>query len=387
MDSDPLRITIVTETFPPEVNGVAMTLHRLATGLQQKGHAVSIVRPSQNGAAKDQNDFKVLKVPGAPIPGYPGLKFGLPCGGKLKKVWRETPPDIIYAATEGPLGLSSIRAAKKLGIPVTSGFHTNFNQYMDHYTFPGMRSVMTTWLRWFHNQTRFTFTPSPKMVADLEGMGIQNVKLLGRGVDTRLFHPDKAKADLRQEWRIAPEGAANLFVSRIAAEKNLQLTAEAFQYIEDKLPGSASVWVGDGPERKRLEKAYPNFNFAGMRLGEELAQYFASGDLFIFASTTETFGNVVTEAMASGLVVIAYNYAAPQMVIEDGVNGFLAPFDNRDGFFQAIDRALQARDRWNTIREAARVTAESLTWEHIVDRFVDTLREARGETEGNAVQA
>ena len=371
-----LRIAILTETFPPEVNGVAMTLHRLASGLRQNGHTVQVVRPRQKRGHGGPIDFEEVLVAGGPLPGYQGLRFALPCQGRLLQAWRDTAPDVIYVATEGPLGLSGISAARKLNIPVTSGFHTNFNQYMKHYSLPGLVTIATRYLRWVHNRTWCTFTPSSKSKKDLEAMGIRNVRLLGRGVDTELFHPDKRNESLRDSWGIENDGVCAIFVSRMAAEKNLQFTAERFHALKESVPGSQGVFVGDGPEKAPLERDFPDFSYAGMRRGEDLAAHFASGDLFVFPSVTETFGNVVTEAMASGLVVIAYDYAAPHMYIQDGVNGFLAEFDNPSAYEAAIQRAMEARDRWPEIRKAARTTAESLSWNRIVDNFADTLQEA-----------
>lgn len=370
-----MYVTIVTETFPPEVNGVAMTLHHLASGLVAEGHRVDVIRPRQKRSNGRLDSFGEMEVSGFPLPGYEGLRFGLPCKRKLRKHWSRNPPDVLYVATEGPLGISAIGAARKLGIPVTSGFHTNFNQYMKHYA-PGIGRLMARYLRWVHNRTWCTYTPSPTTKAELEELGIQNVKVLGRGVDTQLYHPDKRSPSLRQEWNVRDQGVAPLFVSRLAAEKNMGLTAQAFQLIEKHVPGSRGIFVGDGPGKAKLEKEYPSFHYAGMRQGEALATHYASGDLFVFPSITETFGNVVTEALASGLIVIAYDYAAPHLYIEDGVNGFLAPYDDEAAYLATVERALEARDQWPSLRAKARATAEGITWSAIIKQFVQTLEEA-----------
>lgn len=370
-----MHIAIVTETFPPEVNGVAMTLNRLASGLAAKGHEVQVVRPRQKKHAHAERPFPEILVPGLPLPGYKGLRFGLPARFRLIREWKQKRPDVLYVATEGPLGLAAISAARRLGIPVTSGFHTNFNLYMKHYI-PGANRVMAGYLRWIHNRTWCTYTPSATTKTELESLGIRRVKVLGRGVDTQLFRPDRRNPELRQAWGADPGAVVPIFVSRIAAEKNLDLTASAFALAAEDCPDTCPVWVGDGPELARLQREYPEFHYAGMRSGEDLAAHYASGDLFIFPSTTETFGNVVTEAMASGLVVVAYDYAAPRLLIEDGVHGFLAPFDDPDAYLQAVRRALEARPRWAAIRDAARQRAENLSWDSVIDQFGRTLAEA-----------
>ncbi|MGB0744755.1 MAG: glycosyltransferase, partial [Opitutales bacterium] len=166
-----MKITIVTETYPPEVNGVAMTLHRISGELTQQGHRVNIVRPRQSSESQNAAYDDTLIVNGLPLPGYDGLRFGMPCRAKLRKHWKAQRPDIIYAATEGPLGQSAIRAAEDLRIPIVSGFHTNFHEYMKHYKMPILEKMVRGFLRKTHNRTRRTFAPSQDVIAKLDAMG------------------------------------------------------------------------------------------------------------------------------------------------------------------------------------------------------------------------
>jgi glycosyltransferase involved in cell wall biosynthesis len=273
------------------------------------------------------------------------------------------------------LGQSAIRAAEDLQIPVVSGFHTNFHEYMKHYKLPILEKMAMGFLRKTHNRTRRTFAPSSDVIAKLEAMGINDTRLLGRGVDTSLFTPKKRDPQLRQRWGIQSETAVvAIFVSRLAAEKNIPLAAKAFEAIKEQIPEVACVFVGDGPERARLEKAHPDFIFSGMQQGEDLARHYASGDIFVFPSITETFGNVVTEAMASGLVTLAYDYAAPHRYIENGANGFLAKFNDDRAFLRALGDALESIEKWPAIRKAARKTAEGLGWAGVVQGFADELQ-------------
>jgi glycosyltransferase involved in cell wall biosynthesis len=378
-----MNLCIVTETYPPEVNGVAMTLHRIANELRRQGHGVTIVRPRQSSEAKTARYATETIVPGLPLPGYEGLRFGLPCSHKLRKLWSTARPDIIYAATEGPLGQSAIKAAAALNIPIVSGFHTNFHEYMKHYKLPLLEKMVQGFLRKTHNKTRRTFAPSQDVIARLEAMGIQGTRLLGRGVDTELFHPEKRDGALRQRWGVDDAGITALFVSRLAAEKNIPLAVQSFGHIKAIHPGAACVFVGDGPERAKLEKAYPDYIFAGMQQGEALARHYASADLFVFPSVTETFGNVVTEAMASGLVCLAYDYAAPARFIKDGENGFLAAFNDNTAFLKSADRALARKSDWPAIRTAARATTEGLGWSGIVQQFVKDLQAAMADPAGS----
>ncbi|MEO0510182.1 MAG: glycosyltransferase family 1 protein [Verrucomicrobiota bacterium] len=369
-----MNISIVTETYPPEVNGVAMTLHRISGELTRQGHRVDIVRPRQSSEAQNATYDETLIVTGLPLPGYDGLRFGLPCRTKLRAHWEKTCPDIIYVATEGPLGQSAIRAAEDLNLEVVSGFHTNFHEYMKHYKLPILEKMVQGFLRKTHNRTKRTFAPSKDVISKLDQMGIEGTRLLGRGVDTELFDPKKRNLDLRQRWGVGEGGIVAIFVSRLAAEKNIPLAAKAFEAVKDRLPEVACVFVGDGPERPKLEKAHPDFIFSGMQQGEDLAKHYASGDIFIFPSVTETFGNVVTEAMASGLVTLAYDYAAPRRFIQNGKNGYLANYDDEAHFLDSLNRSIDDLENWPAIRTAARETAETLSWDGIVRDFATELQ-------------
>jgi glycosyltransferase involved in cell wall biosynthesis len=368
-----MRLSIVTETFPPDVNGVAMTLYRFATGLEKQGHQIQIIRPQteEQGILQFPN-FEDIQVMGLPIPGYPSLRFGLPSPRKIQQLWKENRPDAVYIATEGPLGLSALDTAEKLGIPATSGFHTNFQQYMGHYKLPVLRIAMAGYLKWFHNRTKATFAPSPCMVRRLELLGFENLELLGRGVDTQLFHPSRRCKSLREEWGATPEDPVAIYVGRVAAEKNLGLFIKSVTSMREQHPGLKTVIVGDGPELEALRKELPFAHFAGTKQGEELATYYASADFFLFPSLSETFGNVVTEAMASGLVTLAYDYAAPKLYIQDGFNGFTAKRGNEEQFLAKASEILGARSNWPNLRQSAHESVQHLAWDSILARFEKT---------------
>ena len=376
-----MNIALVTETFPPEVNGVAMTLSRLVGGMRARGHVVEVVRPRQKvELVTGVTDAGALDyvVPGVPIPFYSALRMGLPVTGQLKNRWRERRPDVVHVATEGPLGLAALRAAHLLKLPVTSSFHTNFHQYGGHYGLTLGRDLALRYLRWFHNRTRSTMVPASDLKAQLAADGFERLVVLARGVDAVLFSPAKRSEALRAAWGASPDAPVMIYVGRIAAEKNLALAVEAFLSLQKVEPCAKFVLVGDGPERAALEKAHPQFHYAGMKRGEELAVYYASADMFAFTSMTETFGNVVTEALASGLVVLAYDYAATREHVRDGVNGFAVKFGDREAFLGGIRTLLARRAEWTAIRAAARRTAEVITWDSIFEVFEQELSAAAG---------
>lgn len=368
-----MKVALVTETYPPEVNGVAMTLSRIVGGLRARGNSVEVVRPRQKHERGATDDFL---VPGVAIPFYDSLRIGLPTVWRLEERWRRWKPDVVHVATEGPLGLASLAAARRVGVPVTSSFHTNFHSYGGHYGVAALRDATLAYLRWFHNSTRCTLVPTRQMTMELAAVGFRSLGVMARGVDTTLFDPAKRSAALRAEWGAAEGDPVVLYVGRIAAEKNLGVAVEAFLRLRQREPRARFVLVGDGPAREPLARAHPEFHYAGMRRGEELAAHYASGDMFLFASVTETFGNVVTEAMASGLVAVAYDYAATREHVRDGRNGFAAEFDRAEAFYATAGRALEARARWPEIRAEARAKALGLTWDAVVSRFERDVRVA-----------
>lgn len=380
-----LRVALVTETFPPEINGVANTMAQLAHGLRRHGHQVSLVRPRQPSdrrarapgtgrptevdlAADDVSPGieAQLLVGGLPLPGYRGLRFGLPAFGRLQRCWREAQPDAVYIATEGPLGHAALQVAARLRIPTITGFHTQFQQYCSHYGAGLLMRPIVGLLRRFHNRSSATLVPTRALQRDLAAAGFQNLRVLSRGVDTARFSPHYRSSALRSAWGCSESSLVALYVGRIAAEKQVDLAIEAFDRIRQVRPDSCCVLVGDGPELAHLRRQHPGHIYTGAKIGEELAAHYASADLFVFPSLTETFGNVLTEALASGVTPLAFDYAAAREHLEDGRNGYSVPMGDRDAFLARAETAAMDRERLQRMGRAARQTAESLSWERII---------------------
>jgi len=371
-----LEIAFVTETYPPEVNGVAMTVGRLVDGLRQRGHRVEVLRPRQ-GAADAGGEHEV-PFAGVALPGYPGLQFGLPAGGALRRRWRQRRPDLVHVVTEGPLGWSAVGAARRLGIPVTSGFHTNFDRYSVHYGMGWLRPAVAAYLRMLHRRTRATLVPTAALAAELAGEGVPGVRVVGRGVDTGLFDPARRSAGLRASWDAAGDGPVCLYVGRMAPEKNLALVEKCFAALQVWHPAARLVWVGDGPSARQLALDHPEQHFAGMRHGEDLAAHYASADLFLFPSLSETYGNVVAEAMASGVPVVAYRSAAAAELVVDGGNGrVVAPGDEK-AFVDAALWALEDGERLRRMGQEARQAMLARGWPDVVASFERAVQEALG---------
>lgn len=366
-----MKIDIVTDTFAPDVNGVAMTLGRLTDGLKARGHRVHVIH---TGVAAGSGETCFAAIP---LPGYKEVRVGLPEPFKLRTRWLKKRPDVIYVATESPLGKSALKAANALGIPVASGFHTNFHQYMEQYRMGGLQPVAMAYLRNFHQRANCTLTPSREVVEKLLANGFSNVHLLGRGVDTDLYHPNKRCENLRSEWGATVGSPVAVIVGRVAAEKNLELAIAAFERMREVVPDVRCVVVGDGPLREKLADKHRWIHFAGTRLGEDLAKHYASADVMIFPSETETFGNVVLESMASGLATVAYDYAAAAIHLRHGENGIKIEKGNANGFIDKAVEALSFRQD-HPLRKNAREVAEGLGWDGVVSDFEERLKSIAG---------
>lgn len=370
-----MHIALVTETYPPQINGVALTVQNLALGLREMGTRVDVVRPALDGEApgdngSDESGGSELRLPGAALPYYPGLRFGWPAGRSLRRRWASSRPDAIYIATEGPLGWSALNAARLMGIPVASGFHTRFDQCLQRYGLNLLAPAAFGWLRWFHNQSDVTLVPTRELARELLARGFHSVEQLSRGVDAGAFNPACRSAALRARWRAEGGDAPVLIhVGRVAPEKNLDLAIRAYRAIKAQQPAARMLMVGDGPLRATLEAANPDILFTGMLRGRELAEHFASADIFLFPSLSETFGNVTLEAMASGIATVAYNYGAAREVLRDGEHGRAVACGDEAGFIAAALQLAADPELRRRMGQAARAAIVPMQPQQVCEDF------------------
>lgn len=354
-----------------------MTLSQLVAGLRDKGHSVQVVRPIQVSEKDEpQTTPTLLSVFGLPIPRYPDLRFGLPSRNRLIHEWRRQRPDVVHVATEGPLGVSAIRAAKVLGIPTTSTFHTNFHSYSEHYNAKFATRLVLAFLRWVHNRTSCTMAPTRELADELASEGFHNMDVFGRGVNLGVFNPSARDLNLRARWGVGSDDLAFVHVGRLASEKNYELLKVAYNQIRDRSPNSRFIIVGGGPMDRELKRNFPFAVFTGPIPLEDrpaLAKVYASADVFLYPSKTETYGNVATEAMASGNALVAFDYAAAALHVKQGENGLVAPLDDDQRF---LDLSLELAGNPERVKELGRnasAYAVNFDWQPVVDRFESIL--------------
>ena len=366
-----MRIAYVTETYPPELNGVSLTVERTVRFLRAQGHLVELIRPRQPGEARLDADDE-MRTAGCAIPVYRELRFGLARAATLVRRFERTRPEIVHLATPGPLAWAALAAARSLGIVTTSDFRTNFHQYSRYYRIAFLGRPVLGLLRRFHNLTQRTFVPTRGGAAELLAAGFHNLVVVGRGVDSEGFAPSLRSDVLRARWN-AGAAPVLLMVGRVAAEKNVELGLRAFERARALRPGTQMTVVGDGPARAALEKAYPEARFAGVKRGAELAAHYASADVFLFPSLSDTFGNVVMEALASGLPVVAFDTAAPAEHVVDTVSGRLVAPGDEDAYIAAVTEMVAADTDLAPMRAAAILAARRASWPDILARFESRL--------------
>jgi phosphatidylinositol alpha 1,6-mannosyltransferase len=333
-----MRVAIITESFPPDVNGVAHTVQRVAELLARYGHHPLVIAPRPPAAKRrrateeDSCPFPVVRVPAVPLPGYPGFRLGLP-GPRIRAALVRHRPDIVHLASPVFLGAHGAAVARRLGLPAVAVYQTDLPSYARAYHLGRAGQAFAwRWLRGIHNDAARTLAPSTVTATGLLGQGIDNVWLWGRGVDTRRFDPAKRSSELRA--RLAPGGELIAgYVGRLATEKRVELLAGI-----TTLAGVRLVIVGAGPAEAMLRQRLPDAVFLGERRGEELAAAYASLDVFVHSGPYETFGQTLQEAAASGLPVVAPAAGGPLDLVADGVTGYLVPPSDPDAFTAAVAR-------------------------------------------------
>jgi glycosyltransferase involved in cell wall biosynthesis len=365
-ENQSLRLALVTETFPPEVNGVSRTLGRWVDTFRARGHEVQVIRPRQ-GAERVAPDL----VAAWPLPFYKEVRLGLATRRELRGRFAHFKPDLVHVATPGPLGLIAVQVARRMRIPVVSSYHTNFDWYLKHYALGPLEPVLAGYLRWFHNATALTLVPSQSTRMRLAEQGYRNVEIWSRGIDTQQFHPGLRDNGLRRSHGLEENDILLLYVGRLAPEKGLPTLLDVFERLPASLTETRRIrlaLVGGGPMASTLQARHLNdVHLAGFQEGTSLARWFASADVFVFPSLSETFGNVVLEAQASGLATVGFDCPTLRERIDSGVDGLLVP--DRDGFARAVEQLCRDHEFRRRVGLAARARALRQDWDSIFDEL------------------
>lgn len=377
------RILFCSDTYPPQVNGVSVVTALSVTGLMRRGWDVEVIAPRYPEEAprifeSGMNEAPVTEIASVPMPTYPDIRLAAPQRGKVRDVVARFKPDLLHSATEFMIGRLGQTAAMRQGIPVTTSYHTDFAKYTASYGLPFLRKPVTAWIRRFHANASRIFTPSAPAREDLLALGLKDVEVWGRGVDDVLFHPSKRSLTLRQRLSLG-DAFTFLHVGRLAPEKGVDILLDAFGKLEAAL-GSDRVRLvvaGAGPSLPGLKARAPkSVTFLGnLDRNRELPALYASADAFIFASTTETLGLVVLEAMAAGTPVVAAPAGGVADHLRHEVNGLAYPPLDASACAAAMRRLVEDRPLLLKLREGARATAERRTWEQELDRLDASYRE------------
>ncbi|MEV4535818.1 glycosyltransferase family 1 protein [Asanoa sp. NPDC049518] len=361
-----MRIALITESFPPDVNGVANSVVRVAEHLVARGHQPMVIAPAPSSSARGvtgARSYPVVRIPSVPLPRYRGFRFGMP-SARLTDALIAHAPDVVHLASPFFLGARGVALANQRNLPTVAVYQTDIAAYLRNYRLAWGEDITWHWIRTIHNGADRTLAPSSTSVADLAEQGIRRVHRWGRGVDTVRFHPSKRSAGVRRA--LAPEGQLLIgYVGRLAAEKRLDLLARV-----SRMPGVRLVVVGDGPGRKEAEKALPHAVFLGQRGGEQLARIYASLDVFVHAGPHETFCQSVQEAMASGVPVVAPAAGGPIDLVRPNLTGTLVPPGDGDAIAVAVGTLIQDPELRQRYGLAARDAVAGRTWAAIGDELI-----------------
>jgi phosphatidylinositol alpha 1,6-mannosyltransferase len=363
-----MRLAIFTDTYAPQVNGVARTLERLVHAVEARGGAVRVETVEDPDATPDT---RVVRWPSRPFWAYPQLRMAAPRRATVIPGLAQWRPTLIHAATPFGVGLAGRSAARSLGVPFVTSYHTSFSEYLRHYGLTALDAVAWPYLRWFHNSGRRTFAPSRPVAAQLESQGFDGVRIWSRGVDPLRFHPRFRSREMRTAMGVQGDELVVAYVGRLAPEKGIHTALDAMRAVmAEHGPGVRFAIAGDGPDEARCRALAPEGTwFAGALRGRALSEFYASADLFVFPSTTETFGNVVLEAMASGVPVVAPDTGATLELAHDATAALFRG-GNAGSLGATIDALLHDPPRCAQLREAGLALASERTWEAVWDGLI-----------------
>ncbi|KON86542.1 glycosyl transferase [Sporosarcina globispora] len=374
-----MKIAFFTDTFYPDINGVARTLKRFTDYLSEQNIAVKIFAPANQ--PDEYVPSHIHRFKSASFFLYPECRLAFPNYFQVKAELEKFNPDLIHVATPFNLGLSGIYCAKKLNIPLAGSYHTDFDYYLEFYDLRFLSGILWKYMTWFHSSFKKTFVPSIETLQQLKQHGFTNLEIWPRGVDCQLFHPHYDKLSVRHEYSIRKKYLLT-YAGRLAPEKNVDILLDIAQLIPPDLNENIHwLIVGDGPLRRKIQAAAPkNMTFTGYLTGQQLAEVYSASDLFVFPSPTETFGNVVLESLASGTPVIGANSGGVKSIIQNGVTGHLCKPGNAEDFSQSITNLLMNPKVRTQMGFDGREYALTQRWDGIFNNLIGQYEAIIGES-------
>lgn len=366
-----MRLALFTDTFAPQMNGVSNTLQRLTIYLEQRGIEYLVFAPKS--APRDIYADPVRPITSIPFFLYPECRLALPNLLAIRTELDRFRPSLIHLATPFNLGLCGLRYAQSHSVPYVTSYHTHFDRYLEYYRMKGIIPLYWSFIKWFHRYCDATFAPSLDAMNTLHSHGVDRLKLWSRGVDCQIFTPEMRNNYIREQYGIK-EPILLLYVGRIAPEKDIDILTTMMQTLPDSLKERVHwLVVGDGPLLSDLREQVPsNVTFTGYKQGEELSQLYASADIFVFPSSTETFGNVVLEAMASGLPVIAANSGGVKEIVIPDITGVLCEPRQPESFIKQLSHCINNPAKLASLGIEARRVALTRSWEAIFDDLIES---------------
>lgn len=370
-----MRILYFTDTYLPQINGVTNTLDKLGRYLDGNNIQYRFFAPYYAGGLRSLNEGRIQRFRSISLPAYPECRLSVPAYSNICRLADKFRPEVVHLMTPAGMGLAGLKYARDRGMPVAASYTTNFDAYLKYYKLEFMNTLLWSFFRWFHNSCRINFCPSQDTAKILKTRGIENVRIWSRGIDTETFSPARRSADMRKRLG-AGERITFLYVGRLAPEKDLDILLESIRQVNRCFSDTTRfIIAGDGPYASWLRKSSPeNVLFTGYLRGKELSSLYASCDVFLFPSSTETFGNVVLEAMASGLPVIAANSGGVKDSVIDGYNGFLCEARNVEDFTRSILKFIKDRTLIQKMSIAARQCTLKKSWNSIFDQLISDYR-------------
>jgi phosphatidylinositol alpha 1,6-mannosyltransferase len=374
-DHSSLRLALFTDTYAPQVNGVARTLARLTEAVRARGGDVAVFTPHDPAGPSPAECERFASVA---FWAYPQLRLAHPLAATVDARIAAFSPTLIHAATPFGMGLAGRSAALRHGIPFVSSYHTSFAAYAAYYRLGALAAPGWHFLRWFHNSGQRTYCPTHAIVREVRGHGFERTAVWSRGVDVTRFAPHFRQESLRRSIGVKADERLVLYVGRLAAEKGLDVALTATEAVAAQVPGVRFAFVGDGPFADDVRRRAPAGTWLpGSMHGEALSAAFASADCFLFPSTTDTFGNVLLEAAASGLPIVAADAPPTRELLADSGAALLVPPTDAVHMARAVARVCHSDDMRRVMSSAARVWAESKSWARVWDDLLEDYAAVR----------